>query len=731
MFKLHRLTTLLFTVAAGIPAVVSMVSCVPASATAGTCGNEVVRAEQSSSFLPECRAYELVSPAGATVYLRAGGLVDGARAAEGHSAGDGGISWSSYYPPPGFSSESMHFLSKRDTSGWNTRSVMPTQSTSSGAFIECGGYAYFSADLTKEVLSDGQAQCPHNDPPLTEDEPEGFENLFLHDVASESYGLVNLTPGSEMPANAQLQDTSVDFTHIVFSEAAKLTPSAPAGEVLYEWAGGRVHLVSILPNGTAVPGELVDGAPKGSYVVGFAPFVHSVSTDGSRVIFESGGNLYERVNAEMEQSLLGPEDVCLEPNMGCTVEVDASDTGGPGGGGRFIAASAQGTEVFFTDGGSMALTSDSVPNSGQNLYKFDFETGKLTDLTPFASAHVLGLVGLGQEGSGWHLYVTAEGNFGEENAAGREAQENAPNLYEFSQGTPVSFIATLASSDSEDWNYELPDAAASLNGRYLVFGSVLQLTGFDNLDAANGNPDRELFRYDSGARRLVCVSCGPAAARPIGGTAIDPVERSAFNEYGPAYLRRNVLNDGRVVFDTPNALVPGDINGRSDVYLYEGGQAHLISSGTSTEGSSFYEASGVNPESGQEGEDVFFATSQHLVGAGTGNGPALYDARVDGGFPEPPAETAGCSEESCRGGAPSVSVSNVPASSTFTGLGNITPTAEKPTEHPKKKPSKKCKKGSVRRHSKCVKRKHRPAKRSATEHQTARRTSVSGRSSHV
>jgi hypothetical protein len=33
------------------------------------CSNEAVRAEQPSSFLPECRAYELVSPPGATTYL--------------------------------------------------------------------------------------------------------------------------------------------------------------------------------------------------------------------------------------------------------------------------------------------------------------------------------------------------------------------------------------------------------------------------------------------------------------------------------------------------------------------------------------------------------------------------------------------------------------------------------------------------------------------------------------
>jgi hypothetical protein len=44
---------------------------------------------------------------------------------------------------------------------------------------------------------------------------------------------------------------------------------------------------------------------------------------------------------------------------------------------------------------------------------------------------------------------------------------------------------------------------------------------------------------------------------------------------------RAVSADGsRVMFDTPNALVPQDTNGVRDVYEWEGSAAHLISSGT-------------------------------------------------------------------------------------------------------------------------------------------------------
>jgi hypothetical protein len=726
-FKVHRLAALGLAVALWLGLAVGLMAYVPVAAMAGTCGNEAARAAQASSFFPECRAYELVSPPGATAYLAPDGNIRGARAALRFSTSDGGISWFSYYPPPGLSGASMDLLSTRDSSGWKTQDVTPPQSTASDAFLGCSGYTYFSADLTKGVLADGREQCAHNEPSLVENEPEGFENLFFHDFSAGSYSLVNLTPANEAPAEALLQDASADMTHIVFSESAKLTLSAPPGEDLYEWVAGRVRLVSILPDGTAVPGRLVDSASEAfgssTSAVGFAPFLHAVSTDGSRVIFESGGNLYEREHAEMEQSPLSPQGACLQPTMGCTVQVDASDTGGTGGGGHFIAATAQGTDIFFTDGGIKKLTSDTVPNSGQNLYEFDRETGKLTDLTPFATAQVLGLVGLGEEGSAWHLYITAEGSFGEANAEGLQPQPNAPNLYELSQGSPVAFVATLAPSDRRDWEVEIEQpASASPSGRYLAFTSVAQLTGYDNLDAGTGEPDSELFLYDSTLQRVVCVSCGPASVRPSGATGIHAAEASYATGWAPGYLRRNVFNDGRVVFDTPNALVPGDYNGRNDVYIYESGQAHLISSGTSSEGSSFAEASGLNPLTGQEGEDVFFVTSQHLLGAATGNGPALYDARVEGGFPEPPAEAPGCSGESCVGESPSTPLSSAPASATLTGLGNITPTAKRP---------KGCKKGMVRRHGRCVKKRHRKLKSRTGKAKRAKRTTATGRGSNV
>ena len=98
----------------------------------------------------------------------------------------------------------------------------------------------------------------------------------------------------------------------------------------------------------------------------------------------------------------------------------------------------------------------------------------------------------------------------------------------------------------------------------------------------------------------------------------------------------------------------------------------LISSGTSGQQSGFLDAS-------ENGNDVFFLTSEQLVAADKDNAYDVYDAHVCGaeGIPctTSPTETPECKEaESCRGSAePQPSIFGPPASATFSGPGNLTP----------------------------------------------------------
>jgi hypothetical protein len=270
------------------------------------------------------------------------------------------------------------------------------------------------------------------------------------------------------------------------------------------------------------------------------------------------------------------------------------------------------------------------------------------------------------------------------------------------------------------------------------------LTGYDNHDALSGQPDEEVFLYDAQAKRLVCVSCNPTGARPVGmldqlnegaRPLVDPVgvwrikgvdnwiagslvpwtDRGIISGYHPHF----VFDSGRVFFDSADALVPQDTNGLEDAYQYEpagvggcrqvggaysersGGCVDLISSGTSAVESGFMDAS-------ETGDDVFFVTSAKLAPEDYDTAADMYDAHVC--TPAVPCHVAPVSPPPCTSGdsckaAPAAQpeLYGAPASATFNGAGNV-------VGHRRVQPistSKKCARGRLRSGDRCVKRKHR------------------------
>jgi hypothetical protein len=140
-------------------------------------------------------------------------------------------------------------------------------------------------------------------------------------------------------------------------------------------------------------------------------------------------------------------------------------------------------------------------------------------------------------------------------------------------------------------------------------------------------------------------------------------------------------------FETDEGLLPSDTNGETDVYEYESGQLHLISSGTSGLESLYIDAS-------ESGNDVFFITRQALVPQDTQEGAhKIYDARVDGGFPAQVSTPACTTADACRTPVSlQPSIYGAPSSQTFAGAGNLVPASEvapKKKAKPKKKKVKK------------------------------------------
>jgi hypothetical protein len=186
----------------------------------------------------------------------------------------------------------------------------------------------------------------------------------------------------------------------------------------------------------------------------------------------------------------------------------------------------------------------------------------------------------------------------------------------------------------------------------------------------------ELYRYDTADNSLTCISCTPAGVIPTGNATLGG---AGGGSYGPPMTAVPMNESGtEIFFQTPDPLVSEDVNGGSfadgpfgsteestDVYEWENGKVSLISDGRTTPGATL---DGTTPS----GNDVFITTPASLVSSDTDGFNDIYDARVGGGLPQPPAPPTPCKGTGCRAGGASVFFA-LPGSSTLTGAANLTP----------------------------------------------------------
>jgi hypothetical protein len=714
------------------------------------CPNEQLRAEQPYGLrLSDCRAYEMVSPLEKNDYDATSPTYEATRAS---LSGDA-LTWESegsFMDPEGHQFLNQ-YIARRGAEGWSIQSITPPYT----AYYTVTRGPYEAMAFTPE-LSEGVAAT---DVPLTGEALPEYENLYLADLAATpiSYRLVtNGTPYGiarhQIVADPpEIAGASTNLSHIVYTELS------PGGGHVLEWVNGELSLASVTSEGEPMESAGAGGAQQPGR--DFAPSTdddswRSVSADGSRVFF-TGPNTNTDETPDRQLYV-------REGGMS-TVEVSKSqrtpeDPAGPQSA-RFQGASANGSRVFFTS--CAKLTDDATasaeakgptpcfpgePGAGNDLYEYNLETGVLSDLTVDTltaektgdpdGAKVLGVADISEDGS--YVYFVAEGMLTEgKNAEGKEPVSEESNLYvaHLEDGSwTTKFIATLApptnylgngdgqeGGDSEDWDESpaLNSVRGTPDGTHLAFLSTRSLTGYDNTDANTGKPDAEIFSYDAITEKLVCVSCNPSGAQPIGPSSWE--ERQEFFNALQGYTPRNYSeNGGRLFFNSKDALVPHDSNGRQDVYEWEqdgegscdqaSGCIFPISDVAGNYESFFLDAS-------PSGNDVFFATEDQLVPSDTDFHIDVYDARVDGGFPvstEPPPCDNG---DSCKGPvSPQPGVFGTPASATFSGAGNLAPA---PTPKPAAKPTSttkpKCKKGFARKHGKCVKSKASKSSRRSTK----------------
>lgn len=522
---------------------------------------------------------------------------------------------------------------------------------------------------------------------------------------------------------------------VVLSSEAPLVEGA--GEHgLYEWSHGHLGLLSVLPGGTPLSScrSALGAASKDKFGPSGNDSRNAISSDGSMVIWSEdigtgcSGHLYLRnVAAEATTQIDTVQEHASGANEADAVYQDAG-----------FDAEGKLAVVFFTD--TQQLTEGSTAAEGEpDLYEYDVAGETLIDLTAPVnggeSADVQGAVpGAAQDGS--DVYAVAHGVLTETpNARGEQALAGGENLYLLHAGVPGGepvFIATLAIADHRVWGSQHTGGEQELHpllgnlisrvspdGNWLAFMSQRSLTGYDNRDAVSGERDEEAYLYDATTNRVECASCNPSGERPSGVYDVAPlgegllVDRpKAWREHWIAaalpgwealttsgelalYQPRYLSNGGRLFFDSPEALVPQDVNHTWDVYEYEppnggespstdscsgsastyvesaGGCVSLVSSGSSPDESAFLDAS-------VSGNDAFFLTSAQLTGSDTDTAYDVYDAHActpsSPCAPESTTTRQPCeSVSSCRLSGGAQGGIGTPSSLTFSGKGNLAP----------------------------------------------------------
>jgi hypothetical protein len=688
------------------------------------CANQQFRTGPSAA-LPDCRAYEMVSPIdknGGDIATAEEQVGEGSRLASGlHQASINGgkitYSSASAFADAVGGHWSNQYIASRSSHGWSTeaissrrgRSVFEPQITLNAEW-DYAFYTFFQGftpDLSSAWVRDDNVD------PLAPGALQGYVNLYRRDNTSDTYqpltnegpygsnALKSLTRATQTGLGGlRFAGASEDLRHQVFVATAPLTPDArliaSAGtgvNQIYDFIDGELHLVSVLPNGTTPVGHSFPGTVSNGRLASRTHeqmLTNAVSDDGSRIFWTATaagftlagpGTLYVRLNSGEQPSLVSGGQ-CTEPEKACTVEIAT--------GAQYWGAAADGSKVLYSTGNHPNWT----------LFMYDVATKTSTQIATQSA----GVAATADDLS--RIYFVS----GEALAPGAIAGQS--NLYAYQVGT-YDFIAQVTSTDISGVSQLLGGAGArtpsltgmahglsqpmpinnqtraTADGRHFAFMSNSRelsesVAGYDNRDVVTGDPTFEVYRYDSDAGDLSCVSCKPSGERPEGAlprvpysptdltfTHPDPPPNPNFRMAAliPSwehdhYASRVLSSDGsRLFFHSRDRLLPGDVNGDvQDVYQWTAEGSHdcdssdgsysaqndgclsLISTGED-------DANYVFVDADPTGDEVFVSTDESLDPRDPGLRD-IYVAKVGGGFPAPaaPAEPCGVQEGQCQGG---------------------------------------------------------------------------------
>jgi hypothetical protein len=642
----------------------------PSAASAEACPNGPFRVGPSA-LLPDCRAYEMVSPE-STQAQRSGiqAISDDGNFVLYNSAGI-------FADAPGMNKVGGTYAGRRTATGWETTSLNPP--AWQFPLYDFAGAADWSTDLRSTLW---------NVRPVAEKDTNDWTFYVRHEDGTEHGNWLPISPsipgGRLGSTNGEVVGASATLDSIVVASALAIPLTDGTDNTrVYSAQRKNLYRMSRTPAGDVHVEQLAyqNGATMfPTCTVGLG----GASNTARGAYSEDGQTAFLNFGPSCSGTGVGARVWAWRKGQG-VIDVSAPrcapDCSVPGGGPAnvlFEGASRDGQRVYFSTSQQL-VSADGATGTAvvrRNLYEYDFSrTGD--ELIPVTAdpgtegAGVRKLVRLSEDGSRAYFVSTGRSLAGP-NARNQSPTPGGNNLYVYdrptgaTQGT-TTFIGTLSANDSGLWagdSNQRQAITAPADGRFFVFSSEASLTA----DKLAGDTQRDVYRYDAQAdelRRVWTDDPEHNGEQRVAGASVPFVAGQTAANVSWAASQR-ISSDGRFVyFDTAEPMAPWDDNGANDAYLWDAqtGETSLISSGKDVE----WGAAGVMTPSG---DSLTFMSSVPLVPGQTSTTATAYVARVGGGFPLPDPVAPECVGDGCQGPVGDPSPPPLVGSVTFDGSGN-------------------------------------------------------------